>query len=353
MTTPSSSGFKRCAMCQKWRLETVRELTYITDVDLDTRPIGMLGAHLSLFDRIEQCSRCGYCAPDISKKISVGARVIESSTYQNQLRDKTYPKLARKFLCWRMLLQEKNDLAIMWQAYLCAAWVCDDAKATTAANQCREKVIAILLNPNLTDQQLFPGAGKMVQVEGWTDEAILDSLHAGKLNLWDENMASLDFTTWDDQTIIKAIRSKRAYTRETYLAESIGTREVVLADLLRRIGQFGRVKEICQRGLVKNPSDHVTKLLNFEQKLAEQSDRRRYTVKEVVQPHRKILGRVGCGIALLFVAGGILVLANIKTFFPNLDARFVNLSSGLLISLAIITVVLSLSTLLFKLLYKN
>ena len=343
MTMPPSIRLKRCAVCRKWKLGTDPQVTYVSCTDLDGRPVGMGQVHLPLSAAIERCSRCGYCAPDISEKLSTGIEVVASDEYQNLLKDKNIPKLAREFLCWGMLQQTKNDPSGVWNAYLYAAWACDDAFADEGSKQYRERAIAILQDPDLTDLRLFPGGGSMAFVEEWTDEAILDSLHSGKLYLQDENLTPIDSATWDDKTIIKALRDEKAWAFETYLATDIGTRELVLADLLRRTEKFDCVEDICQRGVAKQPSDRLTKLLAFEQQLASQGDSGRYTVTEAegtAQPYQEMMGLVGCGVTILFAVAWILILSNsMNLFFPDPEnVGAVLLSGGVLIGLVILSV---------------
>lgn len=262
---------KRCAICRKWKFGLTLESTNSHGIDLDTRPRGM--ARGTLGYRIDQCSRCGYCAPAISQKLADNLiQTLSSELYQKQLKDKNYPKLARRFLCWGILQRIACKYDKQLWAYIHAAWASDDAKTYQAAKQCRQKAITILSDETITDQQLFPAGYDFVDVDGWEDSTLLESVHSGKYELKDENLDPIDLQGWDDSTILASIRSQKATLCEGYRINSIGTRELLLSELLRRTEQFEACIKISHVGISKEPRSDIRKLLLAEQELAGQRD---------------------------------------------------------------------------------
>jgi hypothetical protein len=62
-----------------------------------------------------------------------------------------------------------------------------------------------------------------------------------------------------------------------------GAEEAVLADLLRRSGELGRVDAVCQEGLAVAQEDVVIKVLEFERALAARGDRGCYTMADAIK----------------------------------------------------------------------
>lgn len=262
---------KRCAICRKWKFGFTLESTNSHGIDLDTRPRGM--ARGTLGYRIDQCSRCGYCAPAISQKLADNLiQILSSELYQKQLKDKNYPKLARQFLCWGILQRIAHNYDKLLWACIHAAWASDDRNAHEAAKQCRQKAITILSDEAITDQQLFPAGYDFVDVDGWKNSTLLESIHSGNYELKDENLDPIDLQGWDDNEILAAIHSQKAMLCEGYSINSIGTRELLLSELLRRTEQFEACVKISQVGISKEPRADIRQLLLAEQELAEKRD---------------------------------------------------------------------------------
>jgi hypothetical protein len=179
--------------------------------------------------RIKRCTRCGYCAPDLAHGSPLATQLVKSAAYQAQRRDINYPALANTFLCWAMIEKaSQNHAGAAWAA-ISAAWVCDDVINQVAADLCRLRAIELI---------------KQAQAEGGS-----------------------------------------------FAEEKQGTEEAILSDLLRRSGQFDQAEPVCQEGLAKNPDDRIRQMLVFQQELALQQDRERYTVAdaaaEPIPQHRK------------------------------------------------------------------
>ena len=192
---------------------------------------------------IRRCPSCGYCAPEVSEGPGEVERVVESREYRKQLGDRMYPELANSFLCWAMIQEEVGDYARAGWAALHAAWACDDEGTPEASRLCRLRAI-----------ELFRQA-----------------------------------------------RSKG----DTFI-EGQGAEQVIMADLLRRSGQFEQVGAMYQEGLPPNdpigglqakPGKIVRDVLDFQKALALLKDDRRHRIEEAVKqtPDRFNRGQAPAG----------------------------------------------------------
>jgi tetratricopeptide (TPR) repeat protein len=147
--------------------------------------------------------------------------VIRRPAYAALLRKRSFPEAARNFLAWAMI-QEANaeDLGAGWSA-LHAAWACDDAGKTAAARACRQQALVHFEQARKGGKPL-PGF------------------------------------------------------------EDAGAKEIFLADLYRRTGQFEQAVAICRKGLDKHPTPVVARTLEHEIILAAGSDEAAHSLSEVV-----------------------------------------------------------------------
>lgn len=91
----------------------------------------------TIYTWIQRCPSCGYCAADISKESGKATEHLTKEAYKKQLVDDQYSELANSFLCSSLLSEyEGNHVDAGWSA-LNAAWVCDDADANAPARNCR------------------------------------------------------------------------------------------------------------------------------------------------------------------------------------------------------------------------
>lgn len=168
---------------------------------------------------VQACQVCGYCAPDVSQLPPPGAAdLVRSKDYQTLLNSPDFPRLANEFLCWARLLEASDPVRAGW-ARLHAAWVCDDAGNQPAAGACR--------------------------------------LQAAEL--------------W-----------QRVLAAGARLLADIGTDYALLADLLRRAGQFEAAEAVCERGLAQDPEQPVHAILKFQRVLSTRRDTARYTVAQAL-----------------------------------------------------------------------
>lgn len=109
--------------------------------DLDFRPPPMLRNTLPHW--IQQCPHCGYCNKDLGVGLPHAEARIASSQYQMMLNNRELPALAVSFSCFALLIAPEKPIDAA-QAYLNAAWVCDDDRDDTMARECRRNAINIL-----------------------------------------------------------------------------------------------------------------------------------------------------------------------------------------------------------------
>lgn len=172
---------------------------------------------LTMHTWVQSCPSCGYCAQDISKEISQARQIIESAQYREQVNHEDYPELANHFLCWAIIQENLADYSKAGWGAMYAAWTCDDTELKSSAIACRLRAMSLF---------------------------------------------------------------REAQTRKVPFAKEPGVEETILADLLRRTGQFDLVNEIYSEGLHKKPDETVTQMLNFQIVLAEREDEKCYTTDD-------------------------------------------------------------------------
>jgi hypothetical protein len=108
---------------------------------------------------IQTCPSCGYCSPDISKSHGQSFEVIRSDFYQQQLNSPQFPKLASAFLCFSLIEQSADKHASAGWSCIHAAWACDDAGYSVGAKECRKKAVIFLQKAEETGQRFATQAG--------------------------------------------------------------------------------------------------------------------------------------------------------------------------------------------------
>jgi hypothetical protein len=169
---------------------------------------------------IQRCPSCSYCAPDISNGPEIATKVVKSDAYLKQRDDSSYPELANKFLCWAIIKEAKGDTGGAGWTAVQAAWACDDADEESAANESRRRAVSLF---------------------------------------------------------------EKARSNGSSFANGSGVQEAILADLLRRSGQFDKVETVCQTGLEEGPEAMVKIILHFQQSLARRKDADCYTIAEAAE----------------------------------------------------------------------
>lgn len=168
---------------------------------------------------VQVCPFCGYCAQNISEGYPEVSRVVKSNSYQKQLRNPGYPELANSFLCLAMINENSNKFVKAGWACIHAAWACDDADSPVGAQKCRKRAVTLLQGARENGQNF---------------------------------------------------------------AEETGTEEAMIADLLRRSGQFELAQSYCKEGLNKKPGKVVTEVLLYEMLLIKKMDDACHTVAEAM-----------------------------------------------------------------------
>jgi hypothetical protein len=106
--------------------------------DLDLRPPEMERSTMDTW--LKLCPACGYCAPNLTQPPADPA-VIQSKAYRDALGAADFPELARRFLAFAVATGPL-DPGTTAQAYLQAAWVCDDAGRPEQAAESRRQSAA-------------------------------------------------------------------------------------------------------------------------------------------------------------------------------------------------------------------
>jgi len=79
---------------------------------------------------------------------------------------------------------------------------------------------------------------------------------------------------------LKAIQLFQEANGASNLSQT-GAQEALMADLLRRSGQFDQVENVCQEGLKQNPEKIIQQILTFQMTLARQQDKECHRVDEI------------------------------------------------------------------------
>jgi len=207
---------KKCAVCGKSnKYNQIGSTNAFGSPDLDTRPPEMERSTIDMW--VQTCPSCGYCAPDISKRLKKSLEVVRSDSYQQQLNNPEFPKLANAFLCFSLIQESAGEYAKAGWACIHAAWACDDAGSDAGAQKCRQKAV-ILLQKAKENGQRF--------------------------------------------------------------AEQLGGEEALMVDLLRRSKQFELALKTCEDGLQKNPEKIISDILQFQKTLISRSDVACHTIAE-------------------------------------------------------------------------
>ena len=207
---------KKCALCNEISNHTVfGSSNAFGSPDLDTRPPEMARSTIDTW--VQTCPSCGYCAQDISKPLARLSEIVHSDSYQQQLTNPDFPKLANAFLCSSQIQENAGEYAGAGWACIHAAWSCDDAGSDAAAQKCRKKAVSLIPKARENGQQF---------------------------------------------------------------AGQAGAEEATMVDLLRRSGEFERALQTCDDALKKNPDEVLSAVLRFQKLLIGKSDVGCHTIVE-------------------------------------------------------------------------
>jgi hypothetical protein len=177
----------------------------------------------TIWDWVQRCTKCGYCAADIRKPCRIAREVINSQEYLDQLNDPIYPKLTNSFLCEGIIAREAKDYSAATWALIHAAWVCDDKKGRkNQASICRVKAAEMLVLAEQSGQQIVGEE-----------------------------------------------------------SDNIGGSTALLVDLLRRSGQMVKARNIVTAHRSTTSAD-IGYILAFQTTLIDKNDRTRHTTDEAI-----------------------------------------------------------------------
>ncbi|MFC2039879.1 DUF2225 domain-containing protein [Chloroflexota bacterium] len=218
MTTVKEEDIK-CSVCEKISTHRIiRSTSAWGSMDLDTRPPNPKRSSLDMWVQI--CPSCGYCAPGLSTKGEHIAEIVHSTSYQQQLKNPEFSKLANGFLCFSLIQENAGDYVGAGWSSVHAAWACDDDDFLDGAQECRKKAA----------------------------------------NLF-----------------------KRASENKQEFSKQLGGEELLKVDLLRRSGQFEAALQTCRDGLLKQPAKLILKLYEYQQTLINISDMSCHSVNEITE----------------------------------------------------------------------
>lgn len=109
--------------------------------DLDMRPSMMMRSTMSTW--VQKCPRCGYVHADIEAEAQRHKEFIESEKYVFCDDAKLACRLACNFYRYAMILLQDGETAEAYDAFLHAAWACDDVDDKCGARLCRRRAISL------------------------------------------------------------------------------------------------------------------------------------------------------------------------------------------------------------------
>lgn len=101
-------------------------------------------AREATLDQLQLCKGCGRVAYSLDQPIENDAAVIHSPEYRAVIVNRTYPDLARRYVCLSLLARHKGEPAEAFGALLSAAWVADDENLGDLARSFRQQAAACI-----------------------------------------------------------------------------------------------------------------------------------------------------------------------------------------------------------------
>jgi hypothetical protein len=238
---------KTCAVCGAVsRHGTVGPLDSFGAPDLDLRPAPL--ARWTLAEQVHRCPQCGYCARDISVATDVARSAVRDDGYRAEFEQERYPELARRYACAARILAAGGDRAGAGRAALMGAWAADDE-------------LQLQFPPDWE-----PGCGvdldesRLAAIAGASEAAS----HCRRLALAyfeADRAAGLTFAADEAQA------------------------DALLADLHRRLGDFGAARGAAERGVARGAEGGaeglVLGVLKLELQLAMFGDADCHNLEEV------------------------------------------------------------------------
>ncbi len=130
----------RCATCGAQSEQVaIRSASAFDEPDLDFRPSEMLRSTMGMW--LMRCPHCGYVVDDIHKRPRLRRRELWA-LYERA--DDALPELAHMFHQRALHCERIRDKSGAIRAYLCAAWVCDDAGDNMGAKRMRTACVMLV-----------------------------------------------------------------------------------------------------------------------------------------------------------------------------------------------------------------
>lgn len=212
----------RCAVCgHECDIQGIASSNQFGSVDLDTRPPEMMRGTITMW--VHCCRQCGYCAPDLEAAADGTAGILKTPEYLAIRSRPGIPAKAREFLCLALIAAGTGRLDDAAWGAIHAAWICDDARAADAADQCR-----------------------------------IDAVE----------------------------RIDAARTAAVPFVKAPGVAAAIRTDLLRRAGRFEDAGQCAADALKLETEDLLKKVLRFELMLIDRHDRECHTAAEATGPAR-------------------------------------------------------------------
>ena len=155
--------------------------------------------------------------------------VVMRMEYKRQLKDPTHPELANSFLCKAMIDHESKDYVAATWAFIHASWACDDFAHVSQATVCREKAVDMIAIAEEHGQQVSPQEG---------------------------------------------------------------ARTAILADILRRVGQFEQARQVIEKERGSISDDNFTRILDFQIGLIDRQDLSCHSIEEALGENEKEVGTI-------------------------------------------------------------
>ena len=174
---------------------------------------------------VQCCPNCGYCAENLQAPAPRNARfVVASQRYKEVLGSDPPPAAYRQFLCAAKIVEASGDWFNATWYAARAAWSCDDKGARDAAAACRLNAVTLGRRALESGQPLVPENGS----------------------------------------------------------------RLILADFLRRAGQFEEALDECHRALADLRDSMLGRFVEFEIRLARARDMEAHSVEELHPPTRTL-----------------------------------------------------------------
>ena len=143
-----------CGICgHTFESNTIMSTNSFGSPDLDLRPPEMQRSTMPLW--VKKCPNCGYVHSEIEKDGKTHANYIKSKSYITCENNMFKNDLASEFYQYALIELQDNNLEEAYNAFLHAAWACDDSNDKENAVICRSKAIALFERTSMITKEEF------------------------------------------------------------------------------------------------------------------------------------------------------------------------------------------------------